>query len=159
MKVRDLMEVVVNEKDIFIKPSGRPVYYEGTIGNTPCVLLDATIREISPRGYYNEDIAETQRITTSIGIWVDNIEELDALYYALDFYDMYNSKEIDTMYCYVMKDREKMMDRLKKIAEYKCSITEKGRIPTELEIKTRALDEPYVLENLQLRDDEKTMMR
>lgn len=146
MKIRDLLEVIVDEKDIFIKPAGKVLYYEGTAANVPCVLLDATIREISPRGHYNEDRTEPRRITTSIGIWVDNIPELDVLYYALGSLETYKSKEIDAMYGLVINDRERMMERLAKVAEFTSTFHyKKEDVPSELgwliEVRDDAEDE------------------
>ena len=68
MIVRDLLDLMVGEKRIFIKPSGRRVYYEGYASDAPESLMDAIVREINPKTVSDE---------IGLGIWIDNIEEWD----------------------------------------------------------------------------------
>ena len=68
MTVRELLDLMVEEKKIFIKPSGRRSYYEGYASDAPESLMDVMVREINPKIESDEPV---------LGIWIDNIEEWD----------------------------------------------------------------------------------
>ena len=68
MVVRDLLDLMVGDRKIFIKPSGRRTYYEGYANDAPESLMDAIVIELCPK-IINDD--------PMLGIWIDNIEEWD----------------------------------------------------------------------------------
>ena len=66
MTVQELLEFVPSTKRIFIKPSGRRTYYEGTVEDAPESLMDAVVEEISSKPC-GDDASE-------LGIWVERNE-------------------------------------------------------------------------------------
>ena len=79
MTVKDLLEVIGFEKEIYIKPSGRRTYYDGTTKKVPKCLMNMTVREIVTEVNYESDERATKRYYGGFGIYVDSDSALDCL--------------------------------------------------------------------------------
>ena len=133
MRVQDLMEVLNGGAEVFIKPNGMPKYYEGSVKEIPRCLLNATVIEISPQAYDNVVTDSIYKVEKALGIWVENIEELDYLYFGFGNLDSYKGKEIDAMYGFVMDNRERMMELLQEESEKNYSLRDReSDVPFEL---------------------------
>lgn len=77
MTVKDLLDVMVPEKEIFIKPAGRRTYFDGTAGDVPDDLYDAVVLEIAPQVYRDESYNPIKNYYGAWGVWVESIPALD----------------------------------------------------------------------------------
>lgn len=116
MTVKDLLDVISFDKEIFIKPSGRRTYYEGTTKGVPKSLYEAKIIEINPQ-IYKSDFDANNRFYAAWGVWVENIFEFDALYDGFEKYETYTGEEIDSAYVHMTNRKEEWLRDLKEKAE------------------------------------------
>ena len=116
MTVKELLDVVAFDREIFIKPSGRRTYYEGTVKCVPKALYGATVVELVPQIYKN-DPNEDRRFYYGWGVWVENISEFDALYDGMENYETFSGEEIDSAYVNMMGMKESWLRNLKENAE------------------------------------------
>lgn len=77
MIIRELCEVISQGKQVFIKPPGRRLYFQGTALEIPDGLLECIVREINPQCFYEDDVHSIKRYRVELGIWVDSIPEWD----------------------------------------------------------------------------------
>lgn len=77
MTVRELLDVLAAPMEIFIKPAGRRMYFDGPAEEVPEGLLDAFVQEVSPRVVHDDDPFAIKRYYGFLGIWVEPIAEWD----------------------------------------------------------------------------------
>ena len=117
MTVADLLEVIeFGERDIFIKPTGRRTYFDGTVATVPECLKQCTIRSLAPQIYPNYTstpafgfIPDSNRLFRSgFGVWIDHIPELDELVDLVPgYWEDFSGKEYDKLYQDFLLVREK----------------------------------------------------
>lgn len=112
MTVKELLDVIPFDNEMFIKPSGKRKYYEGTVKDVPKALYEATVVEIVPQIYKN-DPDENRRFYYGWGVWVNNIPEFDALYDGMERYETFSGEEIDSAYVNMMGMKEEWLRDLK----------------------------------------------
>lgn len=111
MTVRELLEVISNNKDIFIKPCGKRIYFDGSTSDVPETLMDAKIIEIAPQIYKN-DPDMNRKFYWGLGVWVESIKEFDVMYDCIEDFTEFTAKEIDGTYGYFVASDGRLMDEL-----------------------------------------------
>lgn len=100
MTVRDLLDLMPGRKDVCIKPGGRREYFFGRAEDAPESLMNVTVTEIQAKE------------GGELGIWVDAIEEWDAMVDA--FPGISETPAIaDNIYYDIMADHERWVNELK----------------------------------------------
>lgn len=79
LKIKDIYDVLLGSTEVFIKPSGRRVYFVGTVDEIPEELLKAIITEVNPNCRYEDDETSVKRWKAFIGIWVEPITSWDII--------------------------------------------------------------------------------
>lgn len=77
--IRDLLKTISFNKQIFIKPSGNRIYFDGWTDDVPESLMDAIIIEIVPQIYKEDDFLAARKYYWGLGVWVNNIGEWDIM--------------------------------------------------------------------------------
>jgi hypothetical protein len=75
--IRQIKEISSQNRRVFIKPSGRRIYYIGNMNDIPCSLLDSPIIEISAQAFYDDDIHAIKRYYAELGLFINPIPEWD----------------------------------------------------------------------------------
>lgn len=73
----DLLEILAPTTELFIKPAGKKIYFEGTAKEVPHALYNAVVNEVCPRCYYNEDKHSAHRYIAEVGIFVNSLPDLN----------------------------------------------------------------------------------
>ena len=77
MTVRELLDVISASKEVFIKPPGRRLYFDGIAEDVPESLLDAVVTEIVPQVYRDSDYDAVRKYYGGFGVWVNPIPMWD----------------------------------------------------------------------------------
>lgn len=70
MTVKELLDVISAQKEIFIKPCGRRMYFDGIAEDVPEDLYNAVVTEIVPQVYRDDDYNAIRRYYGAMGVWV-----------------------------------------------------------------------------------------
>lgn len=108
MTVADLIEVIeFDDREIFIKPQGRRMYFDGTVAQVPECLKYCTVQSVTPQIYANYTATDAFKFIpdsnhlfrSGWGVWINNIPELDELVDRVpDFVKDFSGKEYDELY-------------------------------------------------------------
>lgn len=77
MTVRELLDVISPRMEIFIKPNGRRLYFEGVADDTPEDLFGAVVTELVPQVYRDDECDAIKKFYGALGVWVNAIPEWD----------------------------------------------------------------------------------
>lgn len=109
MTVRELLEVISFDKEIFIKPNGNRMYFDGSTSDVPESLMEAKIIEIVPQ-IYKADPDKNHKFYWGLGIWVESIKEFDVMCDCIEDFKEFTAKEIDGTYGYFIASEGRIMD-------------------------------------------------
>lgn len=79
MTVKELLDVMSDQKEIFIKPNGRRMYFDGIAEDVPEELYDAVVTEIAPQVHRDDGYNAIRKYYGGMGVWVNPIPVWDAI--------------------------------------------------------------------------------
>ncbi len=76
--IRQIYDLVSPTHNVFIKPNGRKVYFEGVFEDIPEFLLDVPVTEMSSKVYANDSYEiKVCNFYSCFGFWVEGSFELE----------------------------------------------------------------------------------
>ena len=76
MTVRELLELIPHNPEIYIRPSGRKMYYDGHVEDIPETLKDAVVEELCTSIFRNDE-GQNKRFYTGFGFIVARVPEYE----------------------------------------------------------------------------------
>ena len=109
MTIRELLEVFAPEREIYIKPNGRRVYFDGITEDVPECLMELSVQEILPRIFPTESDRSNYRFYWALAVYVDAVPLLNAIVDAVPDIAKTSPELYDGCYADALLDTEKCM--------------------------------------------------